>query len=151
MDSHCSQLMYLSRHETVKTRKLKLMFNYIITQNYAIKSPSPESPVHFVVTHHGITAYSSGGSRISRTGGVDLVGGHGLPRQLRFESFVCQNERIWTLGRRTPGTPPISANAQQWQIQNFQEGTRQPRMGVPTADVATFRRNCMPKKEYQDS
>ena len=30
-------------------------------------------------------------------GGVDLVGGRGLPRQLRFENFVCQNERIWTL------------------------------------------------------
>ena len=26
------------------------------------------------------------------------VGGRGLPRWLRFENFVCQNERIWTLG-----------------------------------------------------
>ena len=30
--------------------------------------------------------------------------GHGLPRQLRFVKFVCQNERIWTLGGgRAPG------------------------------------------------
>ena len=29
-------------------------------------------------------------------GGVDLVGGHGLPRRLHFENFVCQTERIWT-------------------------------------------------------
>ena len=46
-------------------------------------------------------------------GGVDLVGGRVLPRRLRFENFVCQNERIWTLGGgRAPGTPPSrSANA----------------------------------------
>ena len=25
------------------------------------------------------------------------VGGRQLPRRLRFENFVCQNERIWTL------------------------------------------------------
>ena len=31
-------------------------------------------------------------------GGVDFVGGGGLPRWLRFKNFVCQNERIWTLG-----------------------------------------------------
>ena len=31
-------------------------------------------------------------------GGVDLVGGRGLPRQLRFVKFVCQNERIGSLG-----------------------------------------------------
>ena len=30
-------------------------------------------------------------------GGVDLVGGHGLPRRLRFVKFVCQNERIGSL------------------------------------------------------
>ena len=34
-------------------------------------------------------------------------GGHGLPRQLHFENFVCQNERIWTLRGRAPGTPPL--------------------------------------------
>ena len=45
----------------------------------------------------------SGGSRISRRGGVDHVGGRGPPRRLCFENFVCQNERIWTLGGRTPG------------------------------------------------
>ena len=39
-------------------------------------------------------------------GGMDLVGGRGLPRQLCFEKFICQNERIWTLRRgRAPGTP----------------------------------------------
>ena len=32
-------------------------------------------------------------------------GGRGLPRWLRFKNFVCQNERIWTLGGggRAPG------------------------------------------------
>ena len=25
-------------------------------------------------------------------------GGGGLPRWLRFENFLCQNERIWALG-----------------------------------------------------
>ena len=34
---------------------------------------------------------SSGGSRISS------LGGHGLPRQLHFIKFVCQNERIGSL------------------------------------------------------
>ena len=34
-------------------------------------------------------------------------GGRGLPRRIRFENFVYQNERIWTLrGERAPGTPP---------------------------------------------
>ena len=37
--------------------------------------------------------------------------GRGLPRRLRFENFVCLNERIWTLEGRAPGTPPRSANA----------------------------------------
>ena len=40
-------------------------------------------------------------------------GGRQLPRRLRFEKFVCQNERIWTRGGggggRAPGTPPGSA------------------------------------------
>ena len=37
------------------------------------------------------------------------VGGRGLLRRLRFENFVCQNERILTLGGggRAPGTPPL--------------------------------------------
>ena len=47
------------------------------------------------------------------------IGGHGprrgawTPRQLCFENFACQNERIWTLGGGgAPGTPPPrSANA----------------------------------------
>ena len=56
---------------------------------------------------------SSGGSRISRRGRVDVVGGPRLPRRLYFENAVCRNERIWTLrGRgRAPGTPPRSTNA----------------------------------------
>ena len=34
--------------------------------------------------------------------------GCGLPRQLRFENFVCQNERIGTLGGgRAPGRAPL--------------------------------------------
>ena len=37
-------------------------------------------------------------------------GGRGLPRRLRFADFVCQNERIWTLRGRAPGTPPRSTN-----------------------------------------
>ena len=44
-------------------------------------------------------------------GDVDLVvGGWAWTRWLRFENFVCPNERIWTLGGRTPGTPPRPAN-----------------------------------------
>ena len=45
-------------------------------------------------------------------GGVDLVGGGcGLPRQLRFENFVCQNERIGTLrGGAHQAHPPRSTN-----------------------------------------
>ena len=31
-------------------------------------------------------------------GGVDLVGGRGLLRRLCFVKFVCQNERIGSLG-----------------------------------------------------
>ena len=45
------------------------------------------------------------------------VGGHGprrrgrgSPRRLPFKNFVCQNERIWTLGGHVPGTPPRSTN-----------------------------------------
>ena len=38
--------------------------------------------------------------------------GCGLPRQLCFENFVCQNERIGTLrGARARARPPRSANA----------------------------------------
>ena len=37
-------------------------------------------------------------------GDVDIVGGPGLLRRLRFENFLCQNERIWTL--RVPGARP---------------------------------------------
>ena len=43
-------------------------------------------------------------------GGMNFVGRRGLPRRLRFENFVCQNERIWALRGRAPGTPPRSAN-----------------------------------------
>ena len=54
-----------------------------------------------------VSVISSGGSRISRRGGMDLVGGAWTPRQLCFKKFVCQNERIWTLGGRAPGMPPL--------------------------------------------
>ena len=37
--------------------------------------------------------------------------GCGLPRQLHFKNFVCQNERIGTLGGARAGRPPRSANA----------------------------------------
>ena len=52
-----------------------------------------------------ILGINSGGSRISRMGGC------GLPRRIRFENFVCQKERIWTLGggvrRARPLDPPM--------------------------------------------
>ena len=59
-----------------------------------------------------LIANCSGGSRIFRRGGVDLDRrGCGLPRQLCFENFVCQNERIGTLrGGRAARAPPRSAN-----------------------------------------
>ena len=46
--------------------------------------------------------------RISRRGGRGpRRRGCGLPRWLRFENFVCQNERIGPLGGgRVPGVPP---------------------------------------------
>ena len=51
----------------------------------------------------------SGGYRISRRGGRGpRRKGCGLPRRLRFENFVCQNERIGSLrGGRTLGVPPL--------------------------------------------
>ena len=56
--------------------------------------------------------HHSGGSRISRRGGVDLIGGgRGLLRRLRFVKFVCQNERIGSLGGARRVRPPKSANA----------------------------------------
>ena len=36
----------------------------------------------------------SGGPRISRRGNVDLVGGRGLPRWLRFENFVSKRKNL---------------------------------------------------------
>ena len=60
----------------------------------------------------------SGGSGISHRGHQSRVGGGGgaggrwLPKWLRFENFVCRNERIWTLsGERAAGMSPRSANA----------------------------------------
>ena len=65
------------------------------------------------------TTVTSGGSRFSRRGG------RGLPRQLRFVKFVCQNERIGSL---RGGRPPKSANGNMisfmlmlhWRIQGAQ-------------------------------
>ena len=56
--------------------------------------------------------YNSGGSRLSRRGRWPR-GGHQLLRRLCFKKFVCQNERIWTLGGGggcAPAAPPGSAN-----------------------------------------
>ena len=39
-------------------------------------------------------------------GGRGLRKGRRLPRQLRFENFVCENERIWTLGGACAGNAP---------------------------------------------
>ena len=54
----------------------------------------------------------SGGSRISRRGGVDpLGGGRGPLIQALFGENVYENERIGShRGWRAPGTPPRSAN-----------------------------------------
>ena len=61
--------------------------------------------------HYVFIYIYSGGSMISRRGASTSGGGRRLLRQLRFENFVCQNERIWTLrgeGRRAcPLDPPM--------------------------------------------
>ena len=59
------------------------------------------------VHKHGLCDWTiiSGRSRISRRGRGPRRG-HGLPRRLRFANFLCQNERIWTLGGRV-GLPMI--------------------------------------------
>ena len=50
----------------------------------------------------------SGGSRISRRGGVGRRrGDRGPPRRLRFENFACQNERIWTRRGARAGRAPL--------------------------------------------
>ena len=50
---------------------------------------------------------NSGGSRISHRGGRGpRRGGRGLPRQLRFVKFVCQNERIGSLRGAHAGCAP---------------------------------------------
>ena len=65
-------------------------------------------PLDIEMFVNNIKTINSGGSRIShKGGGIDLIGGRGLPRQLHFENFVCQNERIWPLGGRAPGTPSL--------------------------------------------
>ena len=40
------------------------------------------------------------------TGGMDLIGGHGLLRQLHFKNVGCQNERTWTLRGACAGHAP---------------------------------------------
>ena len=52
-------------------------------------------------------------------GGREPRRGHGLPRRLRFENFVCRNERIWTLrraladlgGARLARAPPMGPDS----------------------------------------
>ena len=41
--------------------------------------------------------------------GANLIGGANCQTRAHFVKFVCQNERIGTLGRREPGAPPGSA------------------------------------------
>ena len=49
---------------------------------------------------------SSGGSRISRRGGVDPLGGRGPPTWVLFGKNVCENERIWSSrGSLCPARP----------------------------------------------
>ena len=50
------------------------------------------------------------------------AGGRGLPRRLRFENFVCQNERIWTLGGHAPGTPPLDPPMPNHTLSNVNTG-----------------------------
>ena len=49
---------------------------------------------------------------------MDLVGGRGLPRQLCFENFVCQNERIWipreACAKHAPLDPPMQGTHVFW-------------------------------------
>ena len=52
----------------------------------------------------------SGGSRISRRGGVHPLGGRGPPTWALFGENVWKNERIGCHRGRAPGTPPRSAN-----------------------------------------
>ena len=55
-------------------------------------------------------------------GGRRPHSGRGLPRRLRFENFVCQNERIWTLEggglRRASANvdPPMPWGLSKWKI-----------------------------------
>ena len=48
--------------------------------------------------------YISGGSRISRRGGVDPLGGPGPPMQVLFSENVCENERT---GSHRGGHAPL--------------------------------------------
>ena len=57
----------------------------------------------------------SGGSRISRRGGVDPLGGHGPPMWVLFGKNVCENERIGSRrGGVRPARPPRSANVNRY-------------------------------------
>ena len=56
----------------------------------------------------------SGGSRISRWGGADPLGGHQSPMCTLFGENICKNERNWSCwggGAPAGGDPPGSANA----------------------------------------
>ena len=48
----------------------------------------------------------SGGSRISRKGGVHPLGGRGPPMWVLFGENICENERIGSHRGRVPGTSP---------------------------------------------
>ena len=59
----------------------------------------------------GHEIHSSGRSRISHRGDVGLIGGAWTPEAATFIKFVCQNERIRSLGGTCQVCPPGSANA----------------------------------------
>ena len=58
------------------------------------------------------STHNSGGSRISRRGGVDLVGG-GVDSQSGYVSKILyvKTKELGPLGGHAPGAPPKSANA----------------------------------------
>ena len=71
------------------------------TSIYVLKS----SPKH---TCYITNSLDSGGSRISRRGGMDPLGGRGPPMWVLFGKNVCENERIWSRrGELAPSTPPL--------------------------------------------
>ena len=63
--------------------------------------------VSFSVRNNGLTSIVVADPGFPVGGHGPRMGRRGLPRQLRFEYFVCQNERIWTLGGACAGHLPM--------------------------------------------